>query len=158
MKKFIICWFFFVALPFFTLLGQEGQKAPPADNLEEIIQATGPTKYIYDPKGRRDPFRSLLAPGKTVGEVSGGCENVTICHRIDELKLQGIFIIKEAPVAIFQGSDEKPYWLKEGDTLLDGEVSKITTDSVYFKQKVNDPTRIRPYREVVQTVNPEKKS
>jgi hypothetical protein len=55
-----------------------------------------------------------------------------------------------------QASDkDKSYLIQEGDQLYDGEVVSIAPGEVTFKQVVNDPSVIKPFREVVKKLNPE---
>ena len=58
-------------------------------------------------------------------------------------------------IAMINGPDNKGYLLKVGDKVLDGEVIRITSSSVVFRQEVNDPTRIERFREVVKDISPE---
>jgi hypothetical protein len=44
--------------------------------------------------------------------------------------------------------------LKEGDQLYDGDVVSINRAEVVFKQIVQDPTALKPFREVVKSLNP----
>jgi hypothetical protein len=48
------------------------------------------------------------------------------------------------------GPDGYGTTLREGDRLYDGEVRRIDSDTghVVFRQKVNDPTRIKPFRDI----------
>ncbi len=48
----------------------------------------------------------------------------------------------------------KSYLLKEGDQLYDGDVVSISHKEVVFKQTVQDPTALKPFREVVKTLSP----
>ncbi|HEX7152357.1 MAG TPA: pilus assembly protein PilP [Thermoanaerobaculia bacterium] len=125
--------------------------------LEEILEepATADT-YRYDPQGRRDPFRSLVGPAPKLepGQRPPGLPG----FMIDEMKLQGIVRTRNSGlVAMINGPDNKGYLMKVGDKVLDGEVIRITTSSVVFRQEVNDPTRIERYREVVKDLNPPEK-
>jgi type IV pilus assembly protein PilP len=132
----------------------------PADNagvqqtLQEILEepATGET-YRYDPQGRRDPFQSLVGPAPRLqpGQRPPGIPGFLI----DELKLQGVVKTKQGLVAMLNGPDNKGYLVHVGDKVLDGEVIRITTSSIVFRQEVNDPTQIERYREVVKDLIPE---
>ena len=125
-------------------------------SLQEILEepATGET-YRYDPQGRRDPFQSLVGPAPKLqpGQRPPG----TPGFLIDEMKLQGVVKTRQGLVAMVNGPDNKGYLIHVGDKVLDGEVIRITTSSVVFRQEVNDPTRIERYREVVKDLAPEKK-
>jgi hypothetical protein len=48
----------------------------------------------------------------------------------------------------------KSYLLKEGDQLYDGDVVSISRAEVVFKQIVQDPTALKPFREVVKNLGP----
>lgn len=121
--------------------------------LEEILEApTATDTYRYDPQGRRDPFRSLIGPSPKLepGQRPQGVPGFLI----DELKLQGIFRTRAGLTAMIAGPDNKGYTIKAGDKVLDGEVLRITPNTVVFRQEVNDPTRIERYREVVKDLSP----
>ena len=55
-------------------------------------------------------------------------------------------------VAMINGPDNKSYLVKIGDKVLDGEIIRITPNSIVFRQEVNDPTRIERFREVVKEI------
>jgi hypothetical protein len=59
--------------------------------------------FTYDPAGRRDPFRSLLA--RQAKEELGGRPPGLRGMGIEEIKLQGILRIPEGYVAMVQGTD-----------------------------------------------------
>lgn len=119
---------------------------------EEVMQGTG---YSYDPGNRRDPFKSLLvAPErpKFGGPRPEGVPGLLI----DEIDVTGTFYKPTLGwVAQIQASNkEKSYLIKPGDQLYDGDVISITKNEVVFKQIVNDPTALKPFREVVKKLNP----
>lgn len=125
----------------------------PADaalqDLEGILQDDAVDTFRYDPQGRRDPFRSLIGPARQNvdrGDAPPGVPGFLI----DELDLQGIVRTSHGYVATVKGPDNLGYTLRAGDILYDGEVLRITADAVYFRQEVNDPTRIERQREVVK--------
>jgi Tfp pilus assembly protein PilP len=111
--------------------------------------------YNYDPAGRRDPFVSLLARTQLVAPQAQRPEGVPGLL-IDEISIQGIFELNGRMFTQVQTADkEKSYLIQEGDQLYDGEVVSITQNEVVFKQLVNDPSVIKPFREVVKKLNPE---
>ena len=74
---------------------------------------------------------------------------------IDEIDLTGIFRTSKGYVAQVKPSNQtRSYLLKEGDQLYDGDVVSINRNEVIFKQIVQDPTALKPFREVVKTLNP----
>lgn len=141
-----------------TALGAE--TAPGDDDLEDIDQLLEGEEEIlagegfaYDPGTRRDPFKSLLAATE-LPELRGPRPEGIPGLLIDEVILTGIFRTPDGPVAQVQSAEnEKSYLLKEGDQLYDGDVVRITDNEVIFKQIVQDPTALKPFREVVKTLN-----
>ena len=73
---------------------------------------------------------------------------------IDEVMVTGIFRTQQGYVAQVQSAEnEKSFLLKEGDQLYDGDVVRITDGEIVFKQIVQDPTALKPFREVVKTLS-----
>ena len=106
--------------------------------------------FTYDPAGRRDPFRSLLArqAKEELGQRPPGLRGMGI----EEIKLQGILRIPEGYVAMIQGTDNMSYLIRPGTVLYDGTVELIEQGKVVFKMQVADPKSLKPYREVVRTL------
>jgi hypothetical protein len=120
---------------------------------EEILAGEG---YSYDPGNRRDPFKSLLTATE-LPEFRGPRPDGIPGLLIDEVILTGIFRTDTGFAAQVQSAEnEKSYLLREGDQLYDGDVVRITDNEVIFKQIVQDPTALKPFREVVKTLNPER--
>jgi len=115
---------------------------------EEEVAAGG--GFTYDPAGRRDPFRSLLQgrAREELGQRPPGLPGMGV----EEIKLQGIVKLPEGYVALVQGTDNMSYIIKPGTVLYDGTVEKIEPGKVTFKVNVVDPTSLKPYREVVRTL------
>ncbi len=106
--------------------------------------------FSYDPAGRRDPFRSLV---DSLTRIKKGPRPSGIAGMlIGEVDLVGIVKKGARYIAFFNGSDNKGYFLKVGDTLYDGKIIKIdrSSGSVVFRQEVNDPRSIKPYRDVTK--------
>jgi len=82
-------------------------------------------RFSYDPAGRRDPFRNLMEvdPGK-----KGDCREGISCMVIAEIDL--------------------------GDSVFDGTITGIDPrlGVVTFRQEVDDPRRIKPYRDVKKSL------
>jgi hypothetical protein len=108
----------------------------------------------YDPGNRRDPFRSLLAPAPRAN-VRGPRPEGTPGFLIDEIVIKGIFQTSQGFVAhVHVQNQKKSFMLREGDPLYDGDVLRIERHEVVFRQIVNDPTVIKPFREVVKKLRP----
>ena len=129
-----------------------GQIEEILEGEEEVLSGGG---YSYDPGGRRDPFVSLLERTR-LDEREGPRPEGVPGLLIDEVDLKGIFELTGRYFAQVQTADkERSYLIQEGDTLYDGEVVAINREEVVFKQIVNDPSIIKPFREVVKKLNPE---
>jgi Tfp pilus assembly protein PilP len=139
---------------------QEGAGAPATDlgNIDEILEGEeevlAGSSFSYDPGNRRDPFKSLLAaPDRP--EFRGPRPEGVPGLLIDEIDLTGIFRTSKGYVAqVVAANQKKSYLLKEGDQLYDGDVVSINRNEVVFKQIVQDPTALKPFREVVKSLNP----
>jgi hypothetical protein len=139
---------------------QEGAGAAEEDlgNIDEILEGEEEVlsggSFSYDPGNRRDPFKSLLvAPDRP--EFRGPRPEGIPGLLIDEIDLTGIFRTSKGYVAqVVAANQKKSYVLKEGDQLYDGDVVSINRNEVVFKQIVQDPTALKPFREVVKSLNP----
>lgn len=135
--------------------GELAKPAPDtADTINRIMQDNeamlSGRGFTYDPAGRRDPFRSLVDAMNSAqrGPRPRGIAGMLI----SEVDLVGIVQKGRAGIAFFNGSDNKGYFLKVGDLLYDGKITRIDrkTGSVVFRQDVNDPRSIKPYRDVTK--------
>lgn len=107
--------------------------------------------YTYDPAGRRDPFRSLLvrSESRAGGPRPPGIAGISV----DDLIIQGTWKTKAGYVAQIRGTDNKSYLLRAGDLLYDGEVLRVSSNEVTFRQNLNDPQSVKPFREVTKQLN-----
>lgn len=128
------------------------------ETIEEIFEEEeadlGGEAGAYDPEGRRDPFESMLQDLEQEGGEARppGVPGM----RIDEADLTGIFLTASGPVAqVRSARDRRSYLLQQGDRLWDGEVLSVTQVEVVFRQRVDDPRYLKPYREVVKKLNPQ---
>ncbi len=130
---------------------------PSLEDIDEILEGEEATLsgggYTYDQGGRRDPFKSLKIAATEVrfkGPRPQGIPGLLI----DEVVLAGIFKTTKGYIAQVQSSEKKSFLLKVGDQLFDGDVISITSREIVFKQNVQDPTALKPFREVVKSLNP----
>ncbi len=121
-----------------TVLGACGSSPPPpppprpaaAPAQAPSAQPTGLVPVVppeasvavpkYESKGRRDPFETLV-----VREGSGGLT-------VASTRLTGIVRSTHAALALVEAPDGIGYILKPGDTLGDGRLLEIGSDSVVF--------------------------
>ncbi len=108
----------------------------------------------YEPGDRRDPF---VSPAESAKEPEGGsCEGEGMeCWLISEIQIVGMLARRSGGVALVVGPEGYGASLRAGDKLYDGEVLSVdpSTGLVVFRQKVNDPTRIKPYRDIEKKLN-----
>ena len=137
------------------------QPQGPVTNLEDIDEilegeeeVLSGGSFSYDPGNRRDPFKSLLAV-QDRPELRGPRPEGVPGLLIDEIDLTGIFRTSKGFVAqVVAANQKKSFLLREGDQLYDGDVVSINRNEVVFKQIVQDPTALKPFREVVKSLNP----
>jgi len=113
-------------------------------------------QFSYDPSGRRDPFRSLFEEValKKKGPRPRGVGGMLV----SELELTGI--VRDTTggnIAVVMGTDNKGYFLHVGDEVYDGSTIAIdpVAGTVTFRQQVDDPRLIKPYRDVVKRLVPQ---
>jgi Tfp pilus assembly protein PilP len=138
--------------------GAEATTGADLEDIDQILEgeeeALSGSGFTYDPGNRRDPFKSLLA-GQDRPEFRGPRPEGIPGLLIDEVDLTGIFRTSKGYVAqVVAANQKKSYLLKEGDQLYDGDVVSINHNEVVFKQIVQDPTALKPFREVVKSLNP----
>ena len=99
---------------------------PPAASAQPAgAPETPPAEVVvavpkYDPRGRRDPFETL--------EVREGSGGLTVAAT----RLTGIVRSNRVALALVEAPDGIGYILKPGDTLGDGRLLEIGSDSVVF--------------------------
>jgi len=118
---------------------------------EQLLQGQ---RFAYDPAGRRDPFLSLT---EVVARKEGPRPKGIAGMLVAEVDLVGTIKDRSGgDIAFFMGSDNKGYFLRVGDEVYDGTLIAVspTTGSVTFRQQVDDPRLIKPYRDVVKRLVP----
>jgi Tfp pilus assembly protein PilP len=148
-----------------TAFGADPPKATPAPTpaptpalrspgealLEQDQAALSGRAYSYDPAGRRDPFRSLLVrpEDRARGERPPGIAGMSI----DDIVVNGVWKVRSGYVAQVRATDNKSYLIRAGDLLYDGEVTRVGPNEVVFRQNINDPQSVKPFREVTKQLN-----
>ena len=126
-------------------------RSPGEALIEQEEAALAGRSYTYDPAGRRDPFRSLLVrpDDRARGERPPGVTGMSI----DDVVVHGIWKVRSGYVAQVRGTDNKSYLIRGGDLLYDGEVTRVGPNEVVFRQNINDPQSVKPFREVTKQLN-----
>lgn len=138
--------------------GEAQQEIPELDvdalllQEEEMLAGEG---YTYEPGDRRDPFVSLREARERRDTRGGPRPEGVAGLLIDEIDLTGIFVLPDGPVAqVLAADQDKSFLLRVGDRLYDGSVVSISRSEVVFRQEVDDPAALKPFREVAKKLNP----
>lgn len=109
-----------------------------------------------EPSRRRDPFRSLLAPWSLQAPFvrAAGRRAVLASLSIDDLELEVVYATAGGPVAEVRSHGWfRPWDLRPGDQLRDGDVVTVRPCcEVVFRQVVDDPAALKPFRERVMRI------
>jgi Tfp pilus assembly protein PilP len=128
-------------------------KDAAADNVS-VEKAPEPAKSdktkTYSANGRRDPFVSPVIAQSAVGS---GCSTGKRCLAVDQISLKGVVKSETGMIAVVVNALDKAYFLRENDPVFDGYVMKITTDSIVFKETVQDKLGKPFTKEVTKKLN-----
>jgi hypothetical protein len=111
----------------------------------------------------RDPFKlpPLVAEGApgTTGEIAitGPMPPGSRGLIISQLKLEGIVRVGQNNpklIAVLANSANRAYFLHENDALYNGVITKITPDSVYFREEIRDGGGKMSSHEVIKKLAP----
>ena|GEM_PF-727875 len=115
-------------------------QARPAAPAVAPAPAAAPARptYVYEVRGRRDPFRPLIEP--RVRAVKTGPKIGLAALSVNEIKLSGIIWEQRGFLALVEAPDGKGYVLRVNDTIGgDARVTKITPEGVTFEVKGPTP-------------------
>ena len=151
MKKPMI---FIVAVGLLFLGGSVLPAQEQGSRPEKDLLKSPPEKGTYDPAGRRDPFKNLLA-GKDIKEKSavGGIPQISI----DDTNLVGIVKAKQKLTAIVVGPQGFPYFVKVGDKFSDGYILSINENQVVFRKTNERGIPLMRPRDIIKEINPEER-
>jgi Tfp pilus assembly protein PilP len=113
--------------------------------------ATKPAETVKT-AGRRDPFVSPLRLQEDRMKGSALCTTGAKCLIVDQVVLKGIVKTPQGMIAMVENAAQKQYNLREKDPVYNGQVEKITGDSVIFRETVTDTLGHQTTREVVKKV------
>ena len=109
---------------------------------------------IYDPAGRRDPFKNLLS-GKEIKEKSEA--GATPQLFVDDILLIGIVKYKNKYTAILSGPQGFPYYFEVGDKLSDAFILAISEDQVIFRKTNERGIPLTRPKDIVKEIQPEER-
>jgi hypothetical protein len=123
-------WLVLLALPSAVKAAEPAQPAgtiePKAAGEDTLFRKE---TYLYQPEGRRDPFKSLV---QKKGEGSGVTDISTL--DVSNLTLTGIIWGPSGRLALVNDTQGVGYIIKPGDRVIGGNVFAITDSSVVFEQ------------------------
>lgn len=127
--------------------GAPGPALGPEDNL--LVEG----EALYRHQSERDPFLPLVrGPGGRGSDVKVRLGTTGLARfTVESCILEAVLKTRAGTVAWFQGPDNKPYKVTVGERFADGVVLEVSYDSgeVTIQQELNDPTAIKPFRNLV---------
>ena len=113
--------------------------APQAAAPQAVIKVEQEV-YTYEPKGRRDPFTSLVEVKPSGGQKPLKGASPVESFDIEEIKLIAIAWDRQQSYAMVTLPDNKSFTIRKGMTLglYGGKVSEITHDSVIITEQIKD--------------------
>lgn len=101
------------------------------------------------PSRRRDPFVSIIQTRSVAGPA---CATGKKCLIINQIVLKGIVKSPEGMLALVENGQRKSYFLRENDPVFNGQVVRITPDSIVFRERVVDRLGREIKRDIVKTL------
>ncbi len=107
----------------------------------------------YEPVNRRDPFLNPLLLKSREEDLNaeaprGPAPPGIAGMYIAQVNLLGTSVSDQARTAVFRGTDQRVYFLREGDRLFDGFLKSITVDSAVLTRE----TKLKSGKLVTQEV------
>lgn len=131
------------------LLAQETAAAPPPEQAPPAL--TVQTGFTYDPAGRRDPFRDLLAGRDFQQKTAVGEDQIFI----DDLVLFGIVKSQNVYTALIGMPQGFPMFAKVGYKFADGYVLSITDTQVVLRKTHERGIPLMRPRDVIKEITEE---
>lgn len=150
-------WIVLVALALAPLLAQEAQTqgqtqtAPPPEQTAAAAPPPPLSTFTYNPEGRRDPFRDLLA-GRDIRERSATGEPQIF---IDDLILFGISKTAKGFTAMMGLPQGFPMFVKVGDKFSDGFVLSINETQVVLRKTHERGIPLMRPRDIIKEITEE---
>lgn len=107
-----------------------------------------PKKFVS--ANQRDPF---MSPVVHMGAVGSGCSTGKRCLAIEQIALRGVVKSENGMIAVVVNALDKAYFLRENDPVFNGYVTKITPDSIIFKETFHDKLGKELTRDVTKTIS-----
>ena len=123
-------------------VASESAPAKPAEVQPEIKKPAA---------NARDPFVSIIRNTDKTGGAP--CASGKKCLVIGDIVLRGIVKSQNSIIAVVENPQKKTYFLRENDPVFNGNVLKITTDSVVFREQITDRAGRTSSRDITKQLN-----
>jgi type IV pilus assembly protein PilP len=118
-------------------------KAPPPKPAPVAEQAPAPAPaYVYNPVGKRDPFRSPDAEPATQAALASASCNEPLCRfDVDQLTLVAVVSGDANPLAMVQDPAGRGYFVRRNTRVgrQGGKVTQIMSDAVVITEYFTTP-------------------
>jgi Tfp pilus assembly protein PilP len=136
-----------------TTIAKRGKKIIQTQGLETkpvSIKETTEEDYIYNPRGRRDPFIPLVEVGKKE-EIAKKPKGTLESYDATDFKLKAIAKRGKEWYALLIAPDNRAFTVKQGMVvgLRNGKVEKITSDKIIIIEYIKDYKGELKPREIV---------
>lgn len=115
---------------------------PAKDDKKEKVEVAAKTPAEKPaeekPVVRRDPFDTLLTKARASNAPPENLPPGKAGLVVDTLRINGIVHGPGGMIAIVSNSQQRVYFLREGDKLYDGDVQKIALDEIAFHENGKD--------------------
>src|SRR5579871_4344118 len=127
------------------------EQPTPAVAVEDKKIPAEPKKEekTYSSAGKRDPFISPVVSRSMSGS---GCNTGKRCLAVDQIALTGIVKSDSGMIAVVVNALNKAYFLHENDPVFNGYVVRITSDTIVFKETIQDKLGKPFEREVTKKI------
>jgi Tfp pilus assembly protein PilP len=111
--------------------GKGATKEPSGNSAKAPIEKPAEVKT---PVARRDPFDTLLTKARAGNAPPENLPPGKAGLIVETLRIDGIVRGPNGMIAIVSNSQQRVYFLREGDKLYDGSVEKIALDAISFHE------------------------
>jgi hypothetical protein len=116
---------------------------------EAKTTSSEPARKTATLHGKRDPFVSIIQNG---GPSLPACSTGKKCLVVDQIILRGVVKGPSGMLAVVENQQRKAYFLRETDPVFNGQVVRITSNSIVFRERVIDRRGREHLREVVKNL------
>ena len=112
---------------------------PPAPPPEPAVPAA--PAYVYNPVGKRDPFRSPEAEPATQAAINASCNEPLCRFDVDQLTLVAVVSGDANPLAMVQDPAGRGYFVRRNTRVgrQGGKVTQIMSDAVVITEYFTTP-------------------